>query len=620
MSKKVVCLPSPSSQEGKVQKMKIYSKILIFCVISFALAGTNGFAQSSFWDDIIRAGYDSLTVNDLSSSAKVKIMEQPTLAYVNVTGINSFPTQKTYDLHALAEVYDGNGNYFKKHILINAQGNSSLKFVKKNFALDFFENDNETETDITIGKWVKQDGFHLKAYYLDVVRGTGAIGYQLYDRIISGHPTFLERAGKEQNNERCYPDGFPCLLYLNGNFYGIYTWQLKKHRKNYGMDKESATEIHIDGALSAFWNGSINWTKFEIRNPKDLYAKDGTVYDGNNPKDLISAADSAYMAEGTDEKIMERTVAVRQYLIQASGYEDMLERIGNEAERKAAFESCFDITSLIDYFIFSMLTANYDGLDKNYQWFTYDGKKWCVAPYDLDGTFGMFFEGYFAFPAEWTAFLCDYHMEYYTEIFPFSYLRMYYWDELKDRYYTLREEGLVSASAISSLFAKWYDRIGDDNYRREWEKWPNTPCIQNTVYSPYWTTTGDWADFSLTPKYNDTVLYHAGDRCRYNYRIWTCTADVQGECPWPNPGYHDSLDRIAAWTAKRIALEDYYLGYQEGPSSIRSLSDDSRTVTPSGIYTATGQKTDRMMPGLNIIVSADGHVQKVWCKDSSMVY
>ena len=104
MSKKVVCLPSPSSQEGKVQKMKIYSKILIFCVISFALAGTNGFAQSSFWDDIIRAGYDSLTVNDLSSSAKVKIMEQPTLAYVNVTGINSFPTQKTYDLHALAEV------------------------------------------------------------------------------------------------------------------------------------------------------------------------------------------------------------------------------------------------------------------------------------------------------------------------------------------------------------------------------------------------------------------------------------------------------------------------------------------------------------------------------------
>ena len=600
------------TSKSKTQKVKINMKTLIFSVLLIAV-GVNAFAQSAFLDDITRAGYDTLTVNDLSASAKVKIEKQPTMAYVNVTGVDRFPTRKISNYHAYVEVYDGNGNYFKKRILLNAQGNSSLNFVKKNFALDFFEEDGETETDITIGNWVKQDGFHLKSYYLDVMRGTGVIGYQLYDRIVSGHPTFLERAGKKQDNERCYPDGFPCLLYLNGEFYGIYSWQLKKHRKNYGLDKKTASEIHIDGTLGDFWNGNVDWTQFEIRNPKDLYVSDGTVYDGDNPKALISPADSAYTADSLDAKALQRTVAVRDYLLQASGYKAMLDSITDEAQQKAAFDSCFDKTSVIDYYILALLTANYDGFDKNYQWFTYDGKKWYVAPYDLDGTFGMFWKGYFAFPAEWTPVAFDHRMERYTLLFPFDYMRKYYWDELKERYCTLRKEGQIGASVVNGLFTKWYNQIGEENYRREWEKWPDTPCMQDTVYSPYWTTEDNWSNISLYAAYNDTVTYRAGDKCYYNYRIWTATEEVKGECPWPTPGYHDSLDRFTEWVAKRFALEDEYLGYEE-PSAIVSPSDDRRTALPAGIYTVTGQKADRMMPGLNIVVSADGQTRKVMSK------
>ncbi len=593
--------------------MKTFVKPPIISVLCLLFGWVNASAQTAFLDEITRAGFDSLTVNDLSTSAKVKIKTKPTLAFVNVTGIDRFPTQKTSNYHAFVEVYDGNGNYFNKRILLNAQGNSSLNLVKKNFALDFFEDDGETETDITIGDWVQQDAFHLKAYYVDVQRGTGAIGYQLYDRIVTGHPTFLERAGKKQEKERCYPDGFPCLLYLNGDFYGIYAWQLKKHRKNYGMDKKAATEIHIDGTLGKFWNGKVDWTQFEVRNPKNLYASDGTVYDGDNPKALICPTDSAYMTEGSDEQSMERTVAVRQALLKASGYQAMLDAITGEAEQKAAFDACFDKTSLIDYFILSLLTANYDGFDKNYQWLTYDGTKWFVAPYDLDGTFGMFWKGYFAFPAEWTTVGFDHRMEWYTEIFPFSYMRKYYWDELKERYCTLRKEGLVSAAVVGALFTAWYNQVGEDNYQREWEKWPDTPCMQDTVTSAYWTTVDDWTNISVIPEYNDTMLYHAGDQCLYNFRKWICTADVQGECPWPVPGYHDSLGRFTSWATRRIALEDDYLGYDE-TTAILSPDDDRRSSMPVGIYTITGQKTGRMMRGLNIVVSADGHTRKVWCK------
>lgn len=590
--------------------MKTNCKTLFIGVLYFLLGLGNTSAQSAFLDDITRAGYDSLTVNDLSTSAKVKIKTQPTLAYVNVTGIDRFPTRKISNYHASIEVYDGNGNYFKKRIIINAQGNSSLNFVKKNFSVDFFEDDGESEADITIGKWVKQDGFHLKAYYLDVLRGTGAVGYKMYDRIVAGHPTFLERAGKKQENERCYPDGFPCLLYLGGDFYGIYAWQLKKHRKNYGMDKKSSTEIHIDGALGNFWKGNVDWTQFEIRNPKELYTSDGTPYDGDSPRALICTTDSAYMADSLDAETMERTIAVREALLQASGYKAMLDTISNDAEQKAAFDACFDKTSLIDYFIFSLLTANYDGFDKNYQWLTYDGKKWHVAPYDLDGTFGMFWKGYFAFPAEWTHHICDYRMEYYTKIFPFSYMCKYYWDELKDRYCALRKDGQISASSFNALLTEWHDHVGEENYQREWEKWPDTPCKQDAIISSSWTTVDDWSNIYYTPQYNDTVLYHVGDKCSYDSRIWTCTADVQGECPWSNPDYQDTLDRITAWMTKRIALEDEHLGYDE-KTAIVSPSDDNRTNLPVGIYTINGQKVDRMIPGMNIVVSDDGHTRKV---------
>ena len=70
------------------------------------------------------------------------------------------------------EFYDCQGGYFCKKVILNAQGNSSLNFAKKNFAVDFCEDDwiGDKTTDISIGDWVKQDAFHFKAYYNDTFR------------------------------------------------------------------------------------------------------------------------------------------------------------------------------------------------------------------------------------------------------------------------------------------------------------------------------------------------------------------------------------------------------------------------------------------------------------------
>jgi hypothetical protein len=49
-----------------------------------------------------------------------------------------------------------------------------------------------------------------------------------------------------------------------------------------------------------------------------------------------------------------------------------------------------DINSAIDYFIFSVMFGNEDGIGKNYLLDTYDGVKWYFNAYDLDNVFGFY--------------------------------------------------------------------------------------------------------------------------------------------------------------------------------------------------------------------------------------
>ena len=186
------------------------------------------------WQYILnKHSYDPATVTDLSESSNIKLAE-PRCAFVNITGIDKMPTKKNQDLHAWLECYDGNGKYFKKRVVLNAQGNSSLAYPKKNISIGFYETSwgNGKTTDITWGDWVKQDEFHLKAYYTDYFRGAGKIAYDIYDDIVSDREQLLpwQRAGVTTASDKamCHPNGFPCYVYLNSQFYGLYVWSLKK--------------------------------------------------------------------------------------------------------------------------------------------------------------------------------------------------------------------------------------------------------------------------------------------------------------------------------------------------------------------------------------------------------
>ena len=550
------------------------------------------------WQYILsKYGYDPATVTDLTESAKIRLAE-PYRAYVNITGISQMPTTKTQDLQAWLECYDGNGNYFKKRVILNAQGNSSLGFPKKNISVKFYEENwgEGKTTDITFGSWVKQDAFHLKAYYTDYFRGCGKIAYDIYDDITSDreNPLPWQRAGVTTASDKamCHPNGFPCYVYLNGKFYGLFVWSLKKNHKNMGQEKDNALHIHIDGTIGdeTITNGKINWKKFEVRTPKDLLCVDtihigGTptykLYDGDKPTELIDESMPYYDSDNPDHVL---TNKVKQSLTSLSLYPSMLRKLDavhTDSETfLAQYSQYFDTQGIIDYLVHSLVTNNYDGHWKNWQWFTYDGVKWFIEPYDLDCTFGLHASGAFLLPPEWYNHLGV----LYNQIPANSQQKLYlkhFPNVVGERYITLREKGIINADRYISYFKDWQERIGNIGYEMEYTRWPNSPCLMETTVNPNWTTEDNWENYYNFPDYSPETTYYAGNRCKLSNRIWTATATTKGIRPYKQIGQIDSQERVESWIRERISLLDEYFNYDpDGIKEVESSShSDNQTVS-----------------------------------------
>ena len=466
-------------------------------------------------------GFNAKTPIDWSENSKIQIPE-PRLAFVNITNIVSMPTSKGQDMHAIFEFWDMQGNYFKKKVILNAQGNSSLGMPKKNFACDFCNDDwkGDDTFKIKFGNWVSQDSFHFKAFYADFFKGVSMVGYKLFNEIESTRSFNTNRIWKRallpsadiigfgtkgmesisdiniliDNGARCYPDGFPCIVHLNGSFYGVFSWALKKHRDNYMQNKSKPENIQLDGDIydTFMYNGNIDWdvvngTKassgggndgFEFRNPKSLICIDGTKYDAdNNRKELIDSTSEHYDASNKNHV---NTNKVKGYYKTLTTYIPTLKKMEEQGEEESVIknkiQSFFDVDSLIDYLIFSDVVSNYDGFRKNWQWLTYNGAKWAVAPYDLDGIVGW---------NGWSEQSPDSERFGNTLDLPTGWVIKYFDTELCERYKELRVKVLTNIN-IFGLLRNWCSRIGALNYDKDLSKWPLTPDVYPVFSEPHY--------------------------------------------------------------------------------------------------------------------------------------
>ena len=591
-----------------------------------------GNSVNNIQDALKANGFDVKTPIDWSESSFIQIPE-PRFAIINVSNIDSMPTTKTDNKKAFLEFWDMQGNYFKKHTILNAQGNSSLAFIKKNVAIDLCDDEwigNDTPK-VRIGNWVPQDSFHMKAYYTDFFRGVGAVSYKLYDQIVRTRGNMYDRPWKKalldmskigtttkslgnpyvgdyelltDTGARCFPDGFPVAVYLNGEFYGIFSFQLKKHRDNYHMDKSTAEHVHLDGTINynILWNGTIVWgtgdNGFEVRNPKNLYAIGGNKYDADIKQEEIAGEDevntwiaAGQLPDGTAisskiKKNLQMTAKVKKYIqdfansINAIKDAESIYKTSSKTEEdlktfRKVFEKYYDVDNLIDYIIDSDLIKNSDGFSKNWQWFTYDGIKWWVGLYDCDMSFGGHSSG-----NQITQPL-TYHVNTSDSI-PTTYIIRYYKSELTERYKQLADLDIASAANIFELLQEWCMSIGTDFFKEEFKKWSNSPCIADSVVrSEYWeivldgngkpqTDTSETFDATQAYSVDDVVSFGLSDSMGYfKYKCIKATAALSANTPHTVSAYSpisifkhcDNVYRAQKWIEKNIENIDKLYNY-----------------------------------------------------------
>ena len=374
------------------------------------------------------------TVNNIEP----ELMDMPRIYFSEGT----LPTSKTattmkFDYYSKTNEYHG-------YVDIKCQGNSSMSYPKKNFTIKPYKDKAKTtKLKIDFKGWGKQSKFVLKANWIDLTHARNVVSARLWGDVVksrSDYETSVPELLKTSPNQGAI-DGFPVLVYSNGVYQGRYTLNIPKDKWMSNMD--DALDTHCILCGENYKSGCF----------RELPAINGTDWT-DELHDVVPAAIKTSWTNAI-KFVMNST----------------------DDEFKANLSNYFDINSLIDYLLYGIVSTNLDGYGKNQLYFTYDGIHWIASVYDLDSTWGLWWNGQ-SFVAT------DYAREDFQDLKDegngvtkqgnLLYLRLQqlFIPQLKTRYAELRKD-VLSVSHIIQKFEEF-----------------NDVCPKDIVQEDYASTTG----------------------------------------------------------------------------------------------------------------------------------
>ena len=259
---------------------------------------------------------------------------------------------------------------------IKVQGNSSVLYPKKNYTIKF------KNKKCLKPEWGYHKKYVIKADWVDPSHLRNEFGaymwYLLRKRKMTSDyelqndngETLIDNSGNNLSGEtrvnflgpRCGAiDSFPILVVINGVYHGLYSLVIPKDDWMAGMGSGTKEAIVSAGEPSK-----------------------ATRFEG------LATVDAKGNLSGDDFEIEYVTDEDNQSWV-ATSLNNMIQEI-MDADSKDDI-TLLDVDSAINYLIFCLYAENTDGFAKNFLLDTWDGNKWFVTPYDMDGTFGMMFNG-----------------------------------------------------------------------------------------------------------------------------------------------------------------------------------------------------------------------------------
>lgn len=307
------------------------------------------------------------------------------------------------------------------------QGDSSLKYPKKNYRIKLYS-DFGTSKKMNFAPfsgWKSDDEFNLKASYNDATFGRNIINSQLFADITANRTNV--RYDLTSSDTFVTVKGKPILVYINGIFHGLYTFNTTKYL--YNMDKNNNNHIVV---------GGCEWT-------------DATLFKTDSAK-LDETDFEIIQNSGNDEDTRTKFNRLMKF-INSSTDEDFIQNI----------HQYLSISSVFDYMAFMMIIQGEDNLGKNTTFATWDGNVWNMTAYDLDTSWSMKYDGTTLIDAKQNLF--NFHDNRL-----FLRIRNLFKNDFKKRYFELRST-IMTPSNIISKFDNWYFSIGQENLDADKEQW-----------------------------------------------------------------------------------------------------------------------------------------------------
>ena len=437
-----------------------------------------GKTYDSFIDKTARADVDALTnrVDSLPTGGGFDYTKCG-LPVLYLNGNASDMTKEKNEVELEYKLVTRKAPYYNGGVIASGtcqckwQGSSSVRneYAKHNYTIKFdaaFEataavskrsGDPADDKESEFGskrerKWGAQNKYCLKANWIDPSSIRNVVNAKLWGDIVRSRATskYVSPAPTQLSTapNGGAIDGFPCIIAINGEFEGLYTFNIPKEGWLFGMG-ESLTEYVVSGEE----NGKAAC---------GFYSTPTFVEDANEKVD--------FSVEYKHKDVAEETV-VASFKTAVNTVKDC----SNSAAWETEVADVFDVDSAIDYYIFICCISAHDNLRRNTLYATYDGGKWFMSAYDLDTTFGSnpYGTGLFEVKTARTQFreaalTADAKHRLFGLIYQHSF------DKLRSRYWELRNS-VLSNENVWYMLTNFANRIPRAIYNLDAEKFADKP-------------------------------------------------------------------------------------------------------------------------------------------------
>ena len=304
---------------------------------------------------------------------------------------------------------------FHSYIVIKCQGTSSMKYPKKNFTVKLYSDpERSSKLKIDFKGWGEQYKFNLKANWIDLSHARNVVSAQLGGDVIKTRSNYeeLPELLRTSPNQGMI-DGFPIKVYCNGIYQGRYTWNIPKDAWMANMDDELDNHCILCG--ENYVGGCFRATP------------------------LVNGTDwSDEIHDVAPTSIITRWTEVVNFIMNSS-----------DDEFKTGINSYIDLQSLIDYHVFCMYVCGADSYGKNQIYMTYDGIKWYASLYDLDTTWGAYWNGETMVPYDYPREKFEDRIQDRQGNLLFERIEQLFYPELQARWAELKQSALSMPNIIN---------------------------------------------------------------------------------------------------------------------------------------------------------------------------